>query len=55
MFTFLKRKKNTEKHEIRIIKADNIHELTSLVKAEQYFDAFDFELYYKIKKIKNED
>jgi hypothetical protein len=39
-------------NEFKTIKADSISELKSLIEAKKFFDAFDFELYYKIKQAK---
>ncbi|CAB4128428.1 hypothetical protein UFOVP105_39 [uncultured Caudovirales phage] len=41
-----------ETKKFKVIKADTITELKSLVEAEKFFDAFDFELYYKLKEAK---
>lgn len=56
MFEFLTKKKSKEtKVELKVIRADNLSELRDLIKADNFFDAFDIELYYKIKKRKNEN
>lgn len=42
-----------EKTSLKVIRANSNAELKKLIEADAFFDAFDFELYYKIKTIKN--
>lgn len=42
-----------EKTSFKVIRATSRAELKQLIEADAFFDAFDFELYYKIKSIKN--
>jgi hypothetical protein len=42
-----------EKTSLKVIRASSNAELKKLIEADAFFDAFDFELYYKIKSIKN--